>query len=220
MNIKGKNALEGCPKCGRDLEYKRDTHESSLGYREPVDEIWECSKCQAEFRIARKPIIVEEVSSNFDPKQLLDKTLKKDLTLINQADDLEVWLYDKVIENKNEGLKYQLAYVFRFEDEDYTNCWSEIHMLALDPEPELLNKAKYLVGLEHLENTEIREKKENMFSLLIDANYSYMYFEESFNDINDPISIRKEKLAETLNQIVDKVKRSFNPKELLKQERS
>jgi hypothetical protein len=67
-----------------------------IGYRELVDEIWECSKCQTEFRIARKPIIVEEVSNHFDPKQLLDKTIKKDLTLINQTDELEIWLYDIV----------------------------------------------------------------------------------------------------------------------------
>jgi hypothetical protein len=204
--IKGKNALEGCPVCGRDLEYKRDTHESSLGYREPVDEIWECSKCQTDFRIARKPILVEEIEGeNVEPKELIDSELKENMSLLLETDDLEVWLYNEIFESNNK--KYQLAEVFRFEDNDYNNCRIEIHLLPLNPSDYHLRLAKQIVGLENdLKNKDIRKDKENLFRLLIDTNYSYVYFEESAYDMRGSVALREMQTSARFKKIIEKVK--------------
>ena len=207
--FKGKNALEGCPKCGRDLEYKRDTHQSSIGYREPVDEIWECSKCQTEFRIARKPIIVEEMNKKIDTENLIMKDFEKDLILILNTDDLEVWLYDKIFENNNK--KYQLAEVFRFEDNNYNNCRVEIHLLPLNPSDQHLKLAKQIVGLENeLKNEDIRKDKEDLFNLLIDTDYSYVYFEESDYNMQESIALRETQTSDRFKSIIEKVKYNKN----------
>jgi ribosomal protein L37AE/L43A len=204
MTTKGRNALEGCPVCGRDLEYKRDTHESSLGYREPVDEIWECSKCQAEFKIARKPIILEEINKKVDTEPLIMEDFEKDLTLILNTDDLEVWLYDKVFESNCK--KYQLAEVFRFEDNNYNNCRIEIHLLPVNPSDYHLKKAKQIVGLENdLKNEEIRKDKENLFCLLIDTNYSYVYFKESDYDMQGSVALREAQTSARFKSVIEKV---------------
>jgi hypothetical protein len=192
--------------CGRDLEYKRDTHESSLGYREPVDEIWQCSKCQTEFRIARKPIIIEELErENVEPKKLIDSELKENMSLLLETDDLEVWLYNEIFESNDK--KYQLAEVFRFENNNYNNCRMEIHLLPLQASDKLLYMAKQVVGLENdLENETIRKDKENLFRLLIDTNYSYLYFKESDLDMEDSFEVRKDKMYYRFEEVIKKLK--------------
>jgi len=209
--IKGKNALEGCLKCGRDLEYKRDTHESSLGYRAPVDEIWECSKCQAEFRIARKPIILEEINKKenkkIDTEMLIMEDFEKGLILILNTDDLEVWLYDKVFESNNK--QYQLAEVFRFEDNNYNNCRIEIHLLPLNPSDYHLKLAKQIVGLENeLKNEDIRKDKENLFRLLIGTDYSHIYDRESEHDMQGSVGLRGAQISARFKAVIDEVKNS------------
>jgi DNA-directed RNA polymerase subunit M/transcription elongation factor TFIIS len=210
MNNKDKNALDGCTKCENGhLEHLKDLHESSLGYREVVDEIWKCDSCGAEFKIVREPIIKEEVDNSINIKELVKHP--EEFTIVNQTDDIEVWLLDDIIENENNGKKYRVALVFRFINEDYSNCKAEIHMIPENPSDDILNKAKYLLGLEKIDNNEIRKKKGSMYSMLIDADYSHVYFSESYENMRSLRMNRKDKLNTTLNQVVIIIEGSHNP---------